>query len=429
MNRLFVFGLAAVLGITVVASPIMGAQEGRVAGTVVDPDGTPLADVLITVVARDFDFETERTTNKKGRFNLLVMDATRQYGIRLEKEGFATIEEPIDPPLGDTLRHTWTLVPGSGGGAAGAARSEVGTGAPLGPSEVAVQGQVGKKYSQGLEAFQASDFVTARTRFEEVIELQPDLAEAHTALALVLINQDAFEEALVESEEVLALKPDDIAALKIQYEVYKGLGNTEMEEVLLDKLVEVSADPELAPLVFNLAVSKIQAGDMAGGAARFEQVRALDPELLPTYSALARVYYDLQRFDDSVSMANEYLARDPSSGEVLGVLYLAQDRLGNEAEAQAAFDRLKGADSTQVSKVMQEMAVAYFNNGELAQSQDLLEKILEMQPDNPKAHYHLGLCYVSSGDTTKAKEMFNRFIELAPDDPDAAVAKEMVSTL
>ena len=248
-------------------------------------------------------------------------------------------------------------------------------------------------------------------------------------MALTLIRQDKFEEALAESEKVMALKPDDVGALKIQYEAYRGLGNSEMEEALLDKLIVVSPDAELARMVFNSAVAKIQAGDMAGGAARFEQVRSMDPELLPVYSALARVYYDLTQYEDSVKMANEYLARDPSNGQVLGVLYLAHDRLGNTAEAEAAFERLKGTDSTQVSKVMQEMAVAYFNNGQLEQSKDLLERVLEIQPNNAKAHYHLGLTYVSMGDTGKAKEMLSRFIELAPDDPDAAVAKEMISTL
>ncbi len=428
MKRFFVYGLATVLGLTLAVAPVLGAQEGRVAGTVVDPEGNPIEEVQITVVARNYDFETTRITNKKGRFNLLVMDATREYGIILEKEGFVTIQEPIDPPLGDTLRHTWTMVPGSGGGAP-AASSAMATGDTAGPAESSVQGAAGRKYSQGLEAFQTDDLDTARARFEEVIELEPDLVEGHTALALVLVRQEAYEEALVQSNKVLEMSPDDIAALKIQYEIYRALGNTEMEDTLLDKLIQIGPDPDLAPLAFNSAVGKVQAGDMAGAAARFEQVRQMDPELLPVYSALARVYYDLNRYEDSVAMSNEYLTRDPSSGEVLGVLYLAQDRLGNEAEAQAAFERLKGSDSTQVGKIMQEMAVAYFNNGDLGQAQELLEKVLEIQPDNPKAHYHLGLCYVSLGDTAKAKDMLNRFVELAPDDPDAAVAKEMIATL
>lgn len=428
MNRLFAFGLALVLSLTATVTPMMGAQEGRVAGTVVDSDGNPLADVAITVVARNYDYETTRTTNKKGRFNLLVMDATREYGIQLVKDGYVTIQEPIDPPLGDTLRHTWTMQSGSGGGG-GAAASAVSTGEPMGPTADVGQGQAGRKYSQGLEAFQADDLTTARARFEEVIELQPDLAEAHSALALVMVNQGAFDEALAETEKTLALRPDDVVSLKIQYECYKGLGNKEMEDALLDKLAVVSPDPELAPLMFNSAVGKIQSGDMAAGALRFEQVLAMDPELLPAYSALARVYFDLGRLEDSVKMSNEYLAREPGSGEVLGVLYLAQDRLGNEAEAQAAFDQLKGTDSTQVARVLQEMAIANFNSGNLAQAQTLLERILEIQPDHAKAHYHLGLCYVSAGDTAKAKELLSRFIELAPDDPDAAVAQEMLSTL
>lgn len=426
MNRLFTFGLAAVLSLTVTASPMMGAQEGRVAGTVVDSDGNPLADVTITVKARNYDYETTRTSNKKGRFNVLVMDATRDYGIQLVKEGYVTIEEPIDPPLGDTLRHTWTMQSGSGGGSAA---TTVSTGEAMGPSESVGQGQVGRKYSQGLEAFQADDMTTARAKFEEVIALEPDLPEAHAALALVLVRQEAYEEALAETEKTLALRPDDVASLKIQYECYKGLGNKEMEDALLDKLIVASPEADLAPLVFNSAVGRIQSGDMAGGADRFEQVLGLDPELLPVYSALARVYFDLGRLEESVKMSNEYLAREPGNGEVLGVLYLAQDRLGNEAEAQAAFEQLKGADSSQVARVMQEMAISNFNSGNLAQAQELLEKVLEMQPDHAKAHYHLGLCYVSAGDSAKAKEMLSKFIELAPDDPDAAVAKEMLSTL
>ena len=177
MKRLFVLGLVTVIHVAMLASPAIGGQEGRVAGTVVDPDGNPLADVQITVKARDYEFETTRTSNKKGRFNVLVMDATREYGIILEKEGFMTIQEPLDPPLGDTLRHTWTMQPGSGGGAPVAAPTGQATGAAMGPSESVGQGAAAKRYSQGLEAFQAEDLATAEAKFREVVEMDPDLPE------------------------------------------------------------------------------------------------------------------------------------------------------------------------------------------------------------------------------------------------------------
>lgn len=428
MNKLLVLSSILVALAVGAVAPIQAGAEGRVAGTVVDPDGNPIVGAEVIVRAVGYDFETTRTTNKKGRFTLLVMDATKDYTIRLQAEGFAPIEEPFDPPLGDTMRHTWTMVPGSGGGS-GSATMAPGTGAEMGPAAADVRGAAGRKYAQGLEAFQAEDLETALISFEEVIELQPDLPEAHAALALVLVRQEAFEEALVKAEKVLELRPDDVVALKIQYESYRGLGNLEMEEALLDKLMVVSPDEELARLVFNSGVHKIQAGDLEGGAVRLEQVREMVPDLMPTYSALSRVYFDLGRYDDCIAMANQYLANEPGAGDVLGVLYLAYDKKGMTDEAEQAFESLKGADSQHIARVMEEMGVSSFNSGNLPQAKEMFERILQIQPDHARAHYHLGLCYVSMGETAKGKEMLTRFVELAPQDPNAAIAQEMIATL
>lgn len=427
MKRILISGLALMSMVGLSVAPMQAGAEGRVAGTVVDPDGNPVVGAVITVKALGYDFETSRTTNKKGRFTLLVMDATKEYSIRLEAEGFATIEEPFDPPLGDTMRHTWTMQPGSGGG--GSSMAGVGTDASMGPSDADIRGAAGRKYAQGIEAFQADDLATARSRFEEVIELQPEIPEAHTALALVLIRQEAFEEALAEAEKLQEMEPVSVPALKIQYEAYRGMGNEEMEEQLLDKLIVASPDAELARMVFNSGVNKIQAGDLAGGAVRLEQVREMAPDLLPVYSALSRVYFDLGRYDDCIEMASHYLEQEPGSGDVMGVLYLAYDKKGMTEEAEQAFEALKGADSSHIARVMEELGVANFNSGNLEQARDMFERILVIQPDHARAHYHLGLCYVSMGETAKGKEMLTKFVELAPQDPDAAVAQEMISTL
>ncbi len=424
MKRLSVATLVLAVSVLTGSFPALGAGEGRIAGTVVDPEGNPIEGVEITVNAIGFSFEATRTTNKKGRFTLLLMDATKDYTIRFDKEGFMTLEEPLDPPLGDTMRQTWTLIPGQGGG------SGVGQAAAEVPSEAAARGQAGRKYAQGMEAFEQENYATARQRFEEVIELEPDLPEAHTALAMVMLRQESWEEALAQSDKVLTLRPDDVMALKVKYEAYKGMGDVEMEDALLDKLMEVSeSDEELARLAFNSGVAKVQAGDLDSAVRRFEQVKELSPTLMPAYSALARVYFDLGRFEDSIAMADEYLAANPDEGDVLGVLYLAYDQLGRTEEAEATFERLKSADSQHITRVMEEMGVGYFNQGNTERAVDLFERVLEIDPDHARAHYHLALCYAGLGDTAKAKELLSRFLELAPDDPDAALAREMIDSM
>ena len=429
MNKIVAAGLFSLLLAVGLQAPMQAGSEGRVAGSVVDPEGDPLEGVLITVRAIGYDFETTRTTNKKGRFTLLVMDATKDYEIRLDFAGYVPIQEPFDPPLGDTLRKTWTMVPGSGGESGSGGAMPTGGGEQVGPSETEAKGAVGRKYQQGLEAFQADDLEKARTSFEEVIELEPELQEAYAALSLVLVRQEAYEEALAISTKALELRPDDVVALKLQFECFRNLGNHEMEETLLDKLIQISPEQDLAPLAFNSGVAKIQAGDLAGGAARMEQARDLAPELMPIYSALSKVYFDLGRYDDSIAMGQHYLASDPQAGDVLGILYLAYDQKGMTAEAEQTFEALKGTDSAHIARVMEELGVSSFNAGNLEQAKDMFERILAIQPDHPRAHYHLGLCLVSMGETAKGKEMLTRFVELAPEDPDAAMAKEMIATL
>lgn len=416
---------ASVLLMLTTVSPGVANQSGRLAGTVVDPEGNPLEGVKVTCVGVEVQFEATRTSNKKGRFTLLLLDATEDYLLRLEKEGFITIEEPFDPLLGDTMRETWTMVPGQGGGRAQAGTIETG----VAPAAVSGQGQAGRLYGDAYESFRAGDLDEALTRFQKVIELQPDLKEAHQAVALIYSQQGLYQESLAEADRVLELQPDDPLALKIKLEAYRGLGDLEQQEELIDTLIGSGPDPTLAPVIFNSGVAKVQAGDLAGGATRFEQAKEADPGLLATYSALARVYFDMGRVEESIDEARKYLEQDPDNGEVLGVLYLAYDQMGMEAEAAETFEALKASNPAHMVTVFEQMGVTAFNNGETSRAQELFEMILEIDPDHPRGHYHLALCYLNEGDTAKAKELLTRFLELAPDDPEVSSARAMLESL
>ena len=425
MNRPSVLVVMTVLLVLASVVPGSAGQEGRLAGTVVDPEGNPIEGVEVTCVGAETEFETTRTSNKKGRFTLLLLDATKDYVIRLEKEGFMTVEEPFDPQLGDTMRKTWTMVPGAGDSRPSGGAVETG----VAPAEISGQGQAGRLYGEGYESFRAGDLDEALTQFQKVVELQPDLAEAHQALAMIYAQQGAYQESLAEADRVLELQPEDSLALKIKLEAYRGLGDHEKQEELLDSLIGTGPDPDLAPVIFNLGVAKVQAGDLAGGAVRFQQAKDADPDLLAAYSALSRVYYDMGQLEESIEQAKQYVEKDPNNGEVLGVLYLAYDQLGMAAEAAEAFEALKAANPSHMVRVFEQMGVAAFNNGETQKAQDLFEKVLELNPDHPQAHYHLALCYLSEGDTAKAKDLLTRFIELAPDDPEVPSAQEMLNSL
>jgi tetratricopeptide (TPR) repeat protein len=405
------------------SSGVWAGQEGRVSGQVQDEQGNPIQDVKVTFSAVGMDYQKEVTTNKKGKLTAILLDATLDFMVKVEHEGYVTIEEPFDAKLGEVVRPSWTLVAGSGSSGGAAAPS-----GSVAPTTADISGQAGRLYTDGIEAFQAGDPVKALEKFNKAAEMKPEVPEIHSAMALVYLETAAYDEALAASDRVLELKPGDPLALRVQFQTYQQLGDEEKEAALLEALKEFDPGPETARLIFNLGVEKVKAGNLEGAVADFLEAKGLDPELISAYSALARVYFDLGSYDESIDMAQQYLEKG-SSAEVLGVLYLAYGKQGRSDEAEKIFADLKEADPAYVGTVLQQLGEAYFNAGQAGEAMPLFKRVLEANPDHPRAHYMLALCYVNAGDTAQAKQLLERFVELAPNDPEAGVAKEMLSTL
>ncbi|MGH7751845.1 MAG: carboxypeptidase-like regulatory domain-containing protein, partial [Gemmatimonadales bacterium] len=123
MNRTHRAALAALLAAALLPLALHAAGEGRVLGTVEDDAGQPLEGVTITVTSPEFKYSQEKKSDKKGKFSLLVLDATRKYEIKLEKEGYQPFQAPLDVKLGETVRVGYTLArvapPPPAGGPAG----------------------------------------------------------------------------------------------------------------------------------------------------------------------------------------------------------------------------------------------------------------------------------------------------------------------
>ena len=75
------------------AGGALAIGQGRVLGTVVDPGGAPIAGVKVVVTSPDMaTFKVEKTTDARGQFTLIILDAQRLYRLHLEKQGFVTQE-------------------------------------------------------------------------------------------------------------------------------------------------------------------------------------------------------------------------------------------------------------------------------------------------------------------------------------------------
>jgi tetratricopeptide (TPR) repeat protein len=403
---------------------LWAAAQGRIFGSVIDEQDQPLVGVTVTIVNLDTNDETVRETNKKGKFTVVLLDATKRFVVRLEKEGYQAFEEPLNPVVGDVLRATWRLVEGTGGPTGVATQPAA---APSGPGVTSAS--AARLYEAGAEAFEAGDLDLALEKFEQFAADHPEVPEVHRALAMTYLRKEDYPKAVAATERLLELAPDDSVGTRIQMEAYREMGDEEGAARALARLEELEPSADTARLVFNTAVTQVQAGDFEGAAARFEQALEMDPELAPAYGALAAIYLNLGQYEKSVANAQRHLELEPNEASSYGILYLNYRVLGETAKADEAFAAMKAANPGYLGAGFLEFGIRHFNAGNVEEAREIFERVLDAAPDEPKAHYFLALCLLSAGDTARAKELLERFVELAPDDPEAATARDMLATL
>lgn len=183
-----------------------------------------------------------------------------------------------------------------------------------------------------------------------------------------------------------------------------------------------AADPTVD--MYNEGAALANAGDLAGAIAKFEAAVAIKPDMLATWSALAKTYLRAKNYPKAIAAAGKVLEIDSTDNDMLAVQYEAYTQTGDKAAAAAVEARLpKDANGTFND------AARLINAGDDAGAEKLLQQAIAMDEKFANAHYELGMIYVRAGKSAEAKAELEKYLELDPDGKDAATAKEMMKYL
>ena len=414
--------LSLALSIALVAAFALAASahavgEGRVIGTVTDDQGAPLPGVKVLFTRPGTDYKQEKTSDAKGKFTLLVLDATQEYLLHLEKEGYQPYEETVKPKPQDTLRIGYQL-----GKLAPAA---------AGPSEEQIKELEGKNqavasFNEGVNLLHSNDLKGAAEKFEAATQSDANLAPAFGALAEVYIELGKNAEALAAADRYLVLEPGNVRGIKARFDALKALGDKAKLDESLEALIAVEKSRETAIRIYNLGAESSRAGNRDDAIAYLKRTIEVDPTLDQAYTALGQVYMVKKSYKEAVAALEPLLARDPQNLEALTIRFEALKAAGDKEGAKAAEAAMKTAQASQSPETLYKQGVAQYNSNNLVSAIETLEKAVAADPKHAKAHYMLGLAY-SGSDSAKAKDHLQKFLELAPNDPDAAAAKEMLT--
>lgn len=378
--------------------------EAVLNGRVMNQTEEVLRDVQVVLRSQAGEFEATASTDKKGEFEIHVPKPDGQYLVHLAKEGYADFEAELLLTENEIQNIDFKLLDASVG------RQQDAIGA----------------YNDGAAAYSAGDMAQAKTSFLEASELNPELPEPYLGLAEVNLIEEAFGEAAAAVERYLTLRPGDERALRLAFDAYRELGDEEKVAELQAQLANTGMASGLAVTVFNEGAHATQAGELETAITKFREALSLDPKLIQAHAALATVFYNLERYDEALTAAEEVLVIDPSHLQGLRMRYLVHDAQNAQDQVMSSFEAYSKVDPKGAADVLYQRADLDFRDGQTDRAQAALLKVLELFPDMARAHYTLGLTYASSN-TAKARKHLERFIELAPDDPEVDAAREMMS--
>ena len=294
------------------------------------------------------------------------------------------------------------------------------------------------------------DLADAQAETDLLQSKQPDNPLVHLAVANLLAAQANLPGALQEAQKAVALAPDrspsyvQLALLQLRANQSDGA------EASFKKAIEL--DPKETNARLALGTLYVSRNRMAEAERQFRQAVESDPGNPDPRADMARLYLAQGKKDEAEAFLKKARLDFPTNSvgyRMLGDFYFAT---GDLAKAATEYDQLNRdhpgdwqvkKNYTQLliltnrldegRKADDEILKAYPNDsdalifrgqiqvrqGDAKGAITTLQTVIKNDPDNPTAHYHLGVAYGQLGHAEQARAEWERALQLNPNLTDA----------
>ena len=212
----------------------------------------------------------------------------------------------------------------------------------------------------------------------KAVARKPDFAEAHSNLGVALVNQGKLDEAVAAFRQAVSLKPDYAEAHANLGTALKNLGR--LDEAVASYRKAIAHKPDNAEAHNDLGAALGEQGEHGEAVASFRQAVALRPDFADAHSNLGTALKDQGKLEEAVARFRKAIALAPT-----------------------------------VAPVHYNLGIALMNQGKHDDAVAALQKAVALKPDYAEAHFSLGLALKRLGKLDKAVASYRTAIALKPD--------------
>ncbi len=306
----------------------------------------------------------------------------------------------------------------------------------------------------GVASILAKRFQQAKASFQQAIQIDPSLVDAHENLALLLLLEGNDAAAENESRRLLVLDPKNyngrlvagvaavnqgqfstgveiLAPMRAQAkddplvtEAYRvalqKTGNTSAASRLDAELSHTSVEDQdamLAGQIFRQAQLRNEAQGWLEAYVRRSDTSA-NPDIL---YMLAGMYAEQGRNEEASALYKRVLKSNPDNVDALVELSELDLQLGNKQDSLSHLYAAKALSSRDVSSLLHFSQIC-MRRHMYVDARDALQQVVAASPENREAWYQLGLAQYRIGEADAAEKDFRTALHLDPNDEWSRVA-------
>ncbi|PLC52687.1 hypothetical protein CR155_16520 [Pollutimonas nitritireducens] len=241
------------------------------------------------------------------------------------------------------------------------------------------------------------DPVVAVHETRAYIAKHPENRKLQLMLVNRLVEQREFDAALAQVDTMRQHAPEDFDLLYTEAEVHMRAGQYPQAKALLEEYISVQTQ------------RRKSINDKASNAAAdASDARLLLVQIAEKENKLDEAIVQLDLIDDSMLRFQAQVHKA-----------VLQAKKGDLAQARRSIDRLKPQDHHERSVVALTLASIYREAGRSDTAVEVLVKADAQLPDTPEIKYDLAMLYERQGNMDKFEELMKRVIELDPNNANA----------
>lgn len=265
---------------------------------------------------------------------------------------------------------------------------------------------------KGLEHHKAGQYPEAEEAYGNILNKQPDNADALHYLGLLLVIANEPEQAIQLIEQSLSINPNNAAA-------HSNLGNMlrdagRFEDALKHLRQSIELDSEVASTQADLGRVLMDTGQLEEAAESLQKAVSLDSNNLEAQSNLGLVSLNLGRADIAAQSFKQAIAINAEIPDLYLNYSLALQEQGQLDEALEQIKKAESMDSSQADFAFNRGTI-YQDLGRADEAIEAYERAISLDSNFFQAHCNLGLLLESKdGRVDDALDHYQQALSIEP---------------